>query len=48
MPLQGFGRPHDAVFAVAGMKGGDADHQGGGEVPATGWSDRDGGKLIFK
>jgi hypothetical protein len=23
-----FGRPHDAVFAVAGVKGGDADHQG--------------------
>jgi hypothetical protein len=35
-----FGRRHDAVFAVAGMKDGDADHQRGGEVPATGVSDR--------
>ncbi len=35
-------RQHDAVFAVAGMKDGDADHQSGGEVPATGVSDRKG------
>ena len=26
-----FGRRHDAVFAVAGVKDRDADHQGGGE-----------------
>jgi hypothetical protein len=37
-----FGRRHDAIFAVAGMKDGDADHQGGCEVPATGVSDRKG------
>lgn len=37
-----FGRRHDAVFAVASIKDGDADHQRGGKVPATGVSDRKG------
>jgi len=37
-----FGRRHDAVFAVAGVKDRDADHQRGGEVPTTGVSDRKG------
>jgi hypothetical protein len=35
-----FGRRHDAVFAVASMKEGDADLQRGCEIPATGVSDR--------
>jgi hypothetical protein len=37
-----FGRRHDAVFSVAGVKGGDADHQGRGSVSTTGVSDRKG------
>jgi hypothetical protein len=33
-----FGGGQDAEFAVAGLEDGDADHEGGGEVPATGVS----------
>ena len=35
-------RGHNAVFAVAGVKDRDADHQRGSEVPAAGVSDRKG------
>ncbi len=34
-----FGRRHDAIFPVPGVKDGDADDQGGGEVPAMGVGD---------
>ena len=30
-----FGGRHEAEFAVAGLEDGDADHEGGGEVPAA-------------
>jgi hypothetical protein len=30
-----FGGGHHAEFAVAGLEDGDADHEGGGEIPAA-------------
>ena len=39
---------HDAIFPVPGVKDGDADHKSGGEVPATGVSDREGLATSFR